>query len=629
MPTRKELKTRGRRALKRHYAIFLLLCLVPAILGGELTVFSNVSARAEGSQSPQVEATMVPPDVSVSVPPAGDQENRVTLLSALVNAFVEFTVDLALGQEAQREEAIRQAEEGYVAASQVDREAILGRSDGVLAMLVNKVSSGAYLVTLTMGIRALVGNDSAVVVILLLLAMALVLLVEIFVLGVYRAVILRMFLEGRCYEKLPAHRVWFLMRVKRWCHVGVTQLVVNLFTALWSLTIVGGAIKYYSYYLVPFLMAENPDLGTLEAITLSRRLMHGHKWECFWMELSFLGWVLLGALTAGVVNSLYTVPYMTAVQTEYYVELRRLGKERQVEHSARLNDRYLFQKAEPEELSRRYGDVRQAKAQSAAEMITPLKGIHKFLADNFGVTIRRSRELECLEAAQNRAAQLDYDIQALEGLVYPTRLHPIPEKRKRKWMGNLNYIRYYSVWSLVLMFFSLSFVGWLWEVSLHLLTDGVFVNRGVLHGPWLPIYGWGSVLILLVLNRFRKRPGLEFLSAVVLCGCVEYFTSLGLELMHGGTRWWDYTGYFLNLNGRICAEGLLVFGVAGMAVVYVLAPLLDGALRKLPAKAITAAALVLLGIFVADQVYSSIQPNTGAGITDYEASAAVMEELPQ
>ena len=451
MPTRKELKARGRRALKRHYAIFLLLCLVPAILGGELTVFSNVSARAEHRQDPQVEATMVPPDVSVSVPPAGDQENRVTLLSALVNAFVEFTVDLALGQEAQREEAIRQAEEGYVAASQVDREAILGRSDGVLAMLVNKVSSGAYLVTLTMGIRALVGNDSAVVVILLLLAMALVLLVEIFVLGVYRAVILRMFLEGRCYEKLPAHRVWFLMRVKRWCHVGVTQLVVNLFTALWSLTIVGGAIKYYSYYLVPFLMAENPDLGTLEAITLSRRLMHGHKWECFWMELSFLGWVLLGALTAGVVNSLYTVPYMTAVQTEYYVELRRLGKERQVEHSARLNDRYLFQKAEPEELSRRYGDVRQAKAQSAAEMITPLKGIHKFLADNFGVTIRRSRELECLEAAQNRAAQLDYDIQALEGLVYPTRLHPIPEKRKRKWMGNLNYIRYYSVWSLVLM----------------------------------------------------------------------------------------------------------------------------------------------------------------------------------
>ncbi len=602
MPKRKELKARGRRALKRHYAMFLLLCLVPVILGGELTVFGNLT---------------------------GDGQTQLSTPSDLANAFVAFTVDLALGQEAQREEAIRRTEEDYVAASQVDREAVLGRSDGVLAMLVNKVSSGAYLVTLTMGIRSLVGNDSAVVVILLLLAMALVLLVEIFVVGVYRTILARMFLEGRCYETLPAHRVWFLMRVKRWCRVGVTQLVVNLFSALWGLTIVGGVIKYYSYYLVPFLMAENPDLGTLEAITLSRRLMDGHKWECFLLELSFLGWYLLGILTAGILNSLYTVPYMTAVQTEYYVELRRLGKERQVENSARLNDRYLFQKAEPEELCRRYGDVEQAKAQSAAEMLTPLKGIHKFLAENFGLTIHRSRELENLEAAQSRAAQLDYDSQALAGLVYPTRLSPIPEKRKRKWIGNLNYLRYYSVWSLVLMFFSLSFVGWLWEVSLHLLTDGVFVNRGVLHGPWLPIYGCGSVLILLVLDRFRKRPGLEFLATILLCGCVEYFTSLGLEWMHGGTRWWDYTGYFLNLNGRICAEGLLVFGVAGMVVVYVLAPLLDGALRKLPAKAMTAAALVLLGIFMVDQVYSSITPNTGAGITDYETSAAVMKELPR
>ena len=217
MPKRKELKARGRRALKRHYAMFLLLCLVPVILGGELTVFGNLT---------------------------GDGQTQLSTPSDLANAFVAFTVDLALGQEAQREEAIRRTEEDYVAASQVDREAILGRSDGVLAMLVNKVSSGAYLVTLTMGIRSLVGNDSAVVVILLLLAMALVLLVEIFVVGVYRTILARMFLEGRCYETLPAHRVWFLMRVKRWCRVGVTQLVVNLFSALWGLTIVGGVIKY-------------------------------------------------------------------------------------------------------------------------------------------------------------------------------------------------------------------------------------------------------------------------------------------------------------------------------------------------------------------------------------------------
>lgn len=68
-------------------------------------------------------------------------------------------------------------------------------------------------------------------------------------------------------------------------------------------------------------------------------------------------------------------------------------------------------------------------------------------------------------------------------------------------------------------------MGWVWEVSLHLITDGVFVNRGVLHGPWLPIYGTGGVMILAVLNKFREKPLVEFLLTIVLCGCVEYFTS--------------------------------------------------------------------------------------------------------
>ena len=52
-------------------------------------------------------------------------------------------------------------------------------------------------------------------------------------------------------------------------------------------------------------------------------------------------------------------------------------------------------------------------------------------------------------------------------------------------------------------------------------------------------------------------------------------TSLLMEIFNDGTKWWDYSGYFLNLHGRICAEGLLVFGVGGMIVVYILAPLID------------------------------------------------------
>ena len=107
------------------------------------------------------------------------------------------------------------------------------------------------------------------------------------------------------------------------------------------------------------------------------------------------------------------------------------------------------------------------------------------------------------------------------------------------------------------------------------------MNRGTLHGPWLPIYGTGGVIILILLKKLRKKPLFEFLAAMVLCGGLEYFSSWYLEKTHGGQRWWDYTGYFLNLNGRICAEGLLTFGLGGLAIVYLLAPALDNLLSRI------------------------------------------------
>ena len=64
---------------------------------------------------------------------------------------------------------------------------------------------------------------------------------------------------------------------------------MNLFHVLWSLTIIGGFIKYYSYYLVPFIVAENPGIKGCEAITLSRKMMNGHKWEAFVFDLSYIG----------------------------------------------------------------------------------------------------------------------------------------------------------------------------------------------------------------------------------------------------------------------------------------------------------------------------------------------------
>lgn len=170
----------------------------------------------------------------------------------------------------------------------------------------------------------------------------------------------------------------------------------------------------------------------------------------------------------------------------------------------------------------------------------------------------------------------------------------------------------------------MSFVGWCWEVSLHLVEDGVFVNRGVLHGPWLPIYGVGSLLVLILLKRFREKPVVQFTLTVVVCGIVEYGTAWVLETKYG-QKWWDYSGYFMNIDGRICAEGLLVFGLGGLAIVYLIAPLLDNLLKKVNRKALLLAAIMLISLFSFDQIYSVKHPNTGVGISSGNTKQVAMK----
>lgn len=162
----------------------------------------------------------------------------------------------------------------------------------------------------------------------------------------------------------------------------------------------------------------------------------------------------------------------------------------------------------------------------------------------------------------------------------------------------LDYKRRYGVWHLILLFFAFSFAGWLWEVGIHIVTQGIFVNRGTMYGPWLPIYGCGAVLVLLLLRKVFKNPPLTFVVSMELCSAIEYFASWYLEKAHG-IRWWNYSGYFMNLNGRICLEGAVVFGLACCLVVYFVGPL-------------------MAALFLIDGSYSTKHPNAGKGITDYD-----------
>ena len=354
-------------------------------------------------------------------------------------------------------------------------------------------------------------------------------------------------------------------------------------------------------------------------------MMKGHKWQCFVFELSFLGWEVLGALTMGIFNILYTNPYKIAAFTRYYAELREEAIEKGIPGAELLYDNYLYEKAESYVIAAKYPDVIKVMEQPE-DTVEKLTGWRGFLARNFGVLLLRREQERAYERHQADYVRVHSMIDDVQREAYPVRLYPIPEEERRKFVQSLNYMRHYSVWSLITIFLSMSVFGWLWEVGMHLVSYGEFVNRGALHGPWLPIYGTGAVLILTVLNRFRRNPALEFGTTIVLCGFLEYMTSLIMEIATGGTKWWDYSGYYLNLDGRICAEGLLVFGIGGLAIVYVIAPMIDDLVSRFNEKKVMAVCTVLMVLFLADVVYSQIHPNTGKGVTDIEARET--QQLP-
>jgi uncharacterized membrane protein len=97
----------------------------------------------------------------------------------------------------------------------------------------------------------------------------------------------------------------------------------TIFLILWSLLlIIPGIVKYYEYLMVPYLLAENPYLSREEAFAESKRMMDGEKWNAFVLDLSFLGWILLSELTAGLVGVFYVNPYVNGTHAALFEALR-------------------------------------------------------------------------------------------------------------------------------------------------------------------------------------------------------------------------------------------------------------------------------------------------------------------
>ena len=155
-----------------------------------------------------------------------------------------------------------------------------------------------------------------------------------------------------------------------------------------------------------------------------------------------------------------------------------------------------------------------------------------------------------------------------------------------------------------LLFISYAFLGWCMEVTCKFIQYKKFINRGFLIGPYCPIYGWGALAITILLKRYMEDPLVLFVMSTLICSIIEYLTSYFMEKKYHA-RWWDYSNKKFNINGRICLETLIPFGILGVAIMYGTNPILFKLYNQIPQLVINILTAILFIGFILDNIISS------------------------
>ena len=113
-----------------------------------------------------------------------------------------------------------------------------------------------------------------------------------------------------------------IFKRKNWSNVAIIMFFKSFYNFLWYLTIIGGIIKTYEYRMIPYLLAENPDMNKKEVFARSKQMMKGNKWKTFILDLSFILWEILSTVTFGLLDILYVNPYKIATSVELYKTLK-------------------------------------------------------------------------------------------------------------------------------------------------------------------------------------------------------------------------------------------------------------------------------------------------------------------
>ena len=134
----------------------------------------------------------------------------------------------------------------------------------------------------------------------------------------------------------------------------------------------------------------------------------------------------------------------------------------------------------------------------------------------------------------------------------------------------------YNYVNLFILFFIYSVLGYIVEsISVSMIEGKVVWSRGFLIGPYIPIFGTGSILMVLILKKYYDDIFALFIMSMIVCLTLEYLTSYIMEKLFKA-RWWDYSDRRFNINGRICLETMVPFGLLGCLLMYVINPFISG-----------------------------------------------------
>ena len=148
------------------------------------------------------------------------------------------------------------------------------------------------------------------------------LLLGVFVFNVIQVGGCRFFIEN-AYENPRLNKLLFAFESGNYGNMVLTMFLMQLYTVLWSLLLmIPGIIKTYEYRMIPYLLADCPDMPRKEAFKISKEMMYGNKMAAFILDMSFIGWVLAAAFTCGLVGIFWTAPYQYATNAELFLALK-------------------------------------------------------------------------------------------------------------------------------------------------------------------------------------------------------------------------------------------------------------------------------------------------------------------